>query len=108
MFETLTVGRLRPQFAWLEPLVGGRAPGAAVTCSVYTFTIATAALCAHNHFLVEPAGLWVLLPDFVLIFIIISCKFLFLIYNVCTEVITVFCENSRFETKIVTSSQFFK
>ncbi|XP_004932101.1 cationic amino acid transporter 4 [Bombyx mandarina] len=73
MFETLTVGRLRPQFAWLEPLVGGRAPGAAVTCSVYTFTIATAALCAHNHFLVEPAGLWVLLPDFVLIFIIISC-----------------------------------
>ncbi|KAF9418792.1 hypothetical protein HW555_004459 [Spodoptera exigua] len=73
MFEALTVGRLRAQYAWLEPLAGGRAPGAAVTSCVYTFTAAAAALCAHNHFLAEPAGLWALLPDFVLSFIIVAC-----------------------------------
>ncbi|XP_050351232.1 cationic amino acid transporter 4 isoform X2 [Nymphalis io] len=73
MFEALTVGRLRPQYAWLEPLAGGRAPGSAVTSCVYIFTVAAAALCAHNHFLAEPAGLWALLPDFVLSFIIIAC-----------------------------------
>ncbi|KAJ0176661.1 hypothetical protein K1T71_007840 [Dendrolimus kikuchii] len=73
MFEALTVGRLRAQYAWLEPLAGGRAPGAAVSSCVYTFTVAAAALCAHNHFLAEPAGLWALLPDFVLSFIIIAC-----------------------------------
>ncbi|XP_031765984.1 cationic amino acid transporter 4 [Galleria mellonella] len=73
MFEALTVGRLRPQYAWLEPLVGGRAPGAAVTGCVYTFTVAAAALCAHEHFLSEPAGLWALLPDFVLTSIMLSC-----------------------------------
>ncbi|XP_069359495.1 cationic amino acid transporter 4 isoform X2 [Maniola hyperantus] len=73
MFEALTVGRLRPQYAWLEPLAGGRAPGSAVSSCVYTFTAAAAALCAHNHFLAEHAGLWALLPDFVLIFIIIAC-----------------------------------
>ncbi|KAM3965325.1 cationic amino acid transporter 4 [Aphomia sociella] len=73
MFEALTVGRLRPQYAWLEPLVGGRAPGAAVTGCVYTFTVAAAALCAHEHFLSEPAGLWALLPDFVLSSIMLGC-----------------------------------
>lgn len=78
MFEALTVGRLRAQYAWLEPLVGGRAPGSAVTSCVYIFTVAAAALCAHNHFLAEPAGLWALLPDFVLSFIIIACKYLFI------------------------------
>lgn len=76
MFETLTVGRLRPQYAWLEPLAGGRAPGAVVTKCVYMFTLATAALCAHNHFLAEPAGLWTLLPDFTLSFIIVACLFI--------------------------------
>lgn len=75
MFEALTVGRLRAQYAWLEPLAGGRAPGAAVTSCVYTFTAAAAALCAHNHFLAEPAGLWALLPDFVLSFIIVACEY---------------------------------
>lgn len=79
MFEALTVGRLRAQYAWLEPLAGGRAPGAAVSSCVYTFTAAAAALCAHNHFLAEPAGLWALLPDFILSFVIIACKFIFLI-----------------------------
>lgn len=75
MFEALTVGRLRAQYAWLEPLAGGRAPGAAVTSCVYVFTIAAAALCAHNHFLAAPAGLWALLPDFVLTCIIVACKY---------------------------------
>ncbi|CAH0585762.1 unnamed protein product [Chrysodeixis includens] len=73
MFEALTVGRLRPQYAWLEPVAGGRAPGAAVTSCVYTFTVAAAALCAHNHFLAEPAGPWALLPDFILSGIIVTC-----------------------------------
>ncbi|XP_013145113.1 PREDICTED: cationic amino acid transporter 4 [Papilio polytes] len=73
MFEALTVGRLRAQYAWLEPLAGGRAPGSAVTACVYVFTIAAAALCVHNHFLAEPAGLWAILPDAVLICIIIAC-----------------------------------
>ncbi|XP_041978908.1 cationic amino acid transporter 4 [Aricia agestis] len=73
MFEALTVGRLRAQYAWLEPLAGGRAPGTAVTNCVYVFTLASICLCAHNHFLAEPAGLWALLPDFVLSFIIIAC-----------------------------------
>ncbi|XP_059048503.1 cationic amino acid transporter 4-like [Achroia grisella] len=73
MFEALTVGRLRPQYAWLEPLVGGRAPGAAVTGCVYTFTVAAAALCAHEHFLSGPAGLWALLPDIVLTSIMLAC-----------------------------------
>ncbi|CAG9102241.1 unnamed protein product [Plutella xylostella] len=73
MFEALTVGRLRPQYAWLEPLCGGRAPGAAVSTSVCVFTLAAAALCAHNHFLAEHAGLWALLPDFVLACVIVAC-----------------------------------
>ncbi|XP_063364233.1 cationic amino acid transporter 4 [Cydia amplana] len=76
MFEALTVGRLRPQYAWLEPLVGGRAPGAAVSSCVYTLTAAAAALCAHNHFVAEQAGLWALLPDLVLTAIIIACLFI--------------------------------
>ncbi|XP_063536351.1 cationic amino acid transporter 4 [Cydia strobilella] len=76
MFEALTVGRLRPQYAWLEPLVGGRAPGAAVSGCVYTLTAAAAALCAHNHFVAEQAGLWALLPDLVLTSIIIACLFI--------------------------------
>ncbi|CAG9561964.1 unnamed protein product [Danaus chrysippus] len=76
MFEALTVGRVRAQYAWLEPLAGGRAPGAAVTSCVYVFTVATAALCAHNHFLAPNAGPWALLPDFVLTFIIIACLFI--------------------------------
>lgn len=75
MFEALTVGRLRAQYAWLEPLAGGRAPGAAVSGCVYTFTVAAAALCAHNHFLAEHVALWALLPDIVLSFIIFACKF---------------------------------
>ncbi|XP_026327502.1 cationic amino acid transporter 4 [Hyposmocoma kahamanoa] len=73
MFEALTVGRLRAQYAWLEPLAGGRAPGTAVTGCVYTFTIAAAALCAHNHFLAEHVALWALLPDIILSFIIFAC-----------------------------------
>lgn len=79
MFEALTVGRLRAQYAWLEPLAGGRAPGSAVTSCVYVFTAAAAALCAHNHFLAEPAGLWALLPDFILSFIIIACKYYYIL-----------------------------
>ncbi|XP_072949174.1 cationic amino acid transporter 4 [Epargyreus clarus] len=70
MFEALMVGRLRPEYAWLEPLTGGRAP---VTTWVYIFTLATAALCVHNYFLAEPAGHWALLPTFILLTIIIAC-----------------------------------
>ncbi|XP_049873850.1 cationic amino acid transporter 4 [Pectinophora gossypiella] len=73
MFEALTVGRLRAQFAWLEPLAGGRAPGAAVTWCVYIFTVATAAFCAHNHFLAEHTGVWGLLPDMILTLITVAC-----------------------------------
>lgn len=87
MFEALTVGRLRVQYAWLEPLVGGRAPGAVVTSCVYTFTVAAAALCAHNHFLAEPAGLWALLPDFVLSFIILACKLNSCIFSYCSTLL---------------------
>lgn len=87
MFEALTVGRLRAQYAWLEPLAGGRAPGAAVDCCVSIFTIAAAALCAHNHFLAEHVAFWALLPDIVLSFIIIACKCLLLLYTL----ISCFC-----------------
>ncbi|KAJ2949051.1 hypothetical protein O0L34_g5992 [Tuta absoluta] len=73
MFEALTVGRLRAQFAWLEPIAGGRAPGAAVTCCVYIFTITSALFCAHNHFLAEHTGIWALLPDLALVLILIAC-----------------------------------
>lgn len=77
MFEALTVGRLRAQYAWMEPLVGGRAPGSAVTICVYTVTITAAVLCAHNHFLAEHVALWGILPDIVLGFLIFACKFFY-------------------------------
>lgn len=75
MFEALTVGRLRPQYAWLEPLVGGRAPGAAVTSCVYMFTVATAILSAHNRLADHNLVMWMIIPDVVLSLIIVGCKF---------------------------------
>ncbi|VVC89326.1 unnamed protein product [Leptidea sinapis] len=76
MFESLTVGRLRPQYAWLEPLVGGRAPGSAVSTCVYIFTVAAAALSAHN-LLSKSTSIWMIVPDIVLSLIVVACKFLF-------------------------------
>ncbi|XP_047504240.1 cationic amino acid transporter 4 [Pieris napi] len=76
MFEALTVGRLRPQYAWLEPLVGGRAPGTAVTSCVYVFTVATAILSAHNRLAEHKLVMWMIIPDVVLSLIIIGCLFI--------------------------------
>lgn len=73
MFEALTVGRLRAQYSWLEPLAGGKAPGSAVSSCVYIFTIAAAALCAHYHFLTRQSSFLAFLPDFLFSFIIITC-----------------------------------
>lgn len=74
MFEALTVGRLRAKYAWLEPLVGGRAPGAVVTTCVYIFIICMAALCIHGNFFVLTTGLWGLLPVTVLGLIMVASK----------------------------------
>ncbi|XP_045498287.1 cationic amino acid transporter 4 [Colias croceus] len=75
MFEALTVGRLRPQYAWLEPLVGGRAPGSAVTSCVYVFALAAAALSAHN-LLTKPTIVWMIVPDILLSLVIVGCLFI--------------------------------
>lgn len=82
MFEALTVGRLRPQYAWLEPLVGGRAPGAAVSACVYTFIVVAAVRCVHYQIMADSASLWPLLPDVILYLIIIACEFSFI--KVCS------------------------
>lgn len=39
MFDPTPVGRLKPAFTWLEPILGGKKPGAGVVVCVSIFAI---------------------------------------------------------------------
>lgn len=50
MIEMALVGRLRPQFRWLEPILGRCEPGAACSAAVLLFTVVSAAVCFQLEF----------------------------------------------------------
>ncbi|KAG8338016.1 hypothetical protein J6590_012567 [Homalodisca vitripennis] len=74
-------GRLKPNYAWLEPVCGKCEPGAAVSASVFLFSCFGTGLCLHLHWGSEDArnGTWwsVLLTAF---FIAVLCACLVIIH----------------------------
>uniref|UniRef100_A0A1B6D6M1 Cationic amino acid transporter C-terminal domain-containing protein n=1 Tax=Clastoptera arizonana TaxID=38151 RepID=A0A1B6D6M1_9HEMI len=69
-------GRLKPNYSWLEPVVGKCEPGAAVSACVFIFTCFSAALCIHLHWSASDVGQgtwWTLLLTSFFIAVMFAC-----------------------------------
>lgn len=76
LIEVALAGRLRPQFRWLEPLLGRFEPGAAPSAAVLLFSVLSAAICFQLEMswteLYEGTW-WALILYGFLIFCIVAC-----------------------------------
>ncbi|KAJ6647921.1 Cationic amino acid transporter 4 [Pseudolycoriella hygida] len=76
MVEIALAGKLRPQYRWLEPLVGRCEPGTAVSIAVLLFTIMSVAVCLQFevYWVHLYKGDWINLVTYgVLIFLMVAC-----------------------------------
>lgn len=89
MFDSTPVGRLKPSFAWLEPVMGGKTPGAGVTICVCVFAASVTALNLDYQYVIkyydfEHALQWrAAFPN--MLFTIIAClsKYQVLVLQLC-------------------------
>lgn len=76
MVEIALAGKLRPQYRWLEPLVGRCEPGSAVSVAVLLFTVMSIAVCLQFevYWVHLYKGDWLSLVTYgVLIFFMVAC-----------------------------------
>lgn len=76
MLEIAVAGKLRPQYRWLQPLVGRCEPGSAVSVAVLLFTIMSVAVCLQFEVYWDHLynGDWLSLVTYgVLIFLMVAC-----------------------------------
>lgn len=77
IIESALTGKLRPQYRWLELLVGKCKPGAAVAYAVFFFTLMSVAVCIQFQMYWDNLynGDWMHLVTYgVLLFFMIGCK----------------------------------
>lgn len=77
MIQIALAGRLRPQFRWLEPLIGRCEPGSAASGAVLVFTVVSVALCfqlevSWNE--LYSGTWWALVLYGFLLFCLVACK----------------------------------
>lgn len=88
LIEGALAGRLKPQFRWLEPLLGRFEPGAAVSASVLLFTVLSFAICFQLEVSWSElyTGTW---------WALILYGFMIFIAGACVAVIAVHHQNTR-------------
>lgn len=78
MIDMVLTGKLRPQYQWLDMLVGRCKPGSAVAYAVFCYTIISAAVCIQFQMYWDNLykGDWIHLAAYgFLLFLMIGCKF---------------------------------